>query len=63
MSRRRRKKEEKLNDNVETVTDGSYLGDRKNSGGGCEAAVKSRTRQGWVDFRDCQDLLCGKIFL
>ena len=34
--------EETLHDNVETVTDFSYLGDRINSGGGCEAPVISR---------------------
>ena len=31
-----------------------------NSGGGCEAAVTSRTRFVWVRYRDCQDLLCRK---
>ena len=37
--------EEKLHDDVETVTDYSYLGDGINSGG-CEAAVTSKTRLG-----------------
>ena len=41
---------EKLHD-VEKVTDLSYLGDGINSGGGCEAAVTSITRTGWVTFR------------
>ena len=53
---------EKLHHDVETVTDFLYLGDRINSGGGCEAAVTSRTRLEWVIFRDCQDLLCRKHF-
>ena len=44
---------EKLHDYVETVTEFSYLGDRINSGGGCEVAVTSRTRIGWVKFREC----------
>ena len=35
---------EKLHDDVETVIDFSYLGDRINSVGGCEVAVTSRTR-------------------
>ena len=55
--------EEKLHEDVETVTDFSYLGDRINSGGGCEAAVTSRTRFGWVNFTDFQDLLYKKHFL
>ena len=47
---------------IVTVTELSYLGDRINSGGGCVAAVTSRTRLGWVRFRECQDLLCRKKF-
>ena len=53
---------EKLHDDVKTVIEFSYLGDRISSGGGCVAAVTSRTRLGWVKFRECQDLLCGKKF-
>ena len=53
---------EKWHDDVETVTEFSYLGDRINSGGGCVAAVTSRTRLGWAIFRECQYLLCGKKF-
>ena len=53
---------EKLHDDVETVTEFSCIGDRINSGGGCEVAVTSRTRIGWVRFRECLDLLCGKKF-
>ena len=34
---------EKLHDDVETVTEFLYLGDRINSGGGCETAVTFRT--------------------
>ena len=47
---------------METVTELTYLGDRINSGGGCEAAVTSRIRLGWAKLRECQDLLCGKKF-
>ena len=47
---------------METVRDFSYLGDRINSGGGCEAAVTSRTRLGWAKFKECHDLLCWKKF-
>ena len=53
---------EKLQDNVETITKFSYLGDRINSGGGCVAAVTFKPRLGWVKFRECQDLLCRKKF-
>ena len=51
---------EKLQDDVEKLIDFSYLGDRINSGGGCEATVTSRTRLGWATYRECQDLLCRK---
>ena len=51
---------EKLHDDVETVTEFSYLGDRINTGGGCEAAVASRIRLELVKFLECQYLLCIK---
>ena len=47
---------------METVTEFSYLIDRINFGGGYEAVVTSRTRIGWLKFRDCQDLLHGQQF-
>ena len=40
-------RKEKLYDDVKTLTEFSYLGDRIKSGGGCEAAVISRTMIGW----------------
>ena len=46
---------EKLHDDVKTVTELSYLGDRINSGG-CKANVISRTRLELTKFRNCQDL-------
>ena len=49
---------EKLCDDMGTVTECSYLGDRINSGGVCVAAVTSRTRIEWAKFRECHDLLC-----
>ena len=49
---------EKLHDDVETVTEFSYLGDRINSGDVCESAVTSRTRLGRAKYRECQDSLC-----
>ena len=52
---------ETLPNDMEAVTDFSYLGDRINSVGGCEVAVTSRTRLGWIRLRDCQDLPCKKI--
>ena len=39
---------EKLCDEVETVNEFCYLGDRLSSSGGCEAAVTARVRIGWV---------------
>ena len=41
--------EDKLHDDAEKETDFLYLGDRINSGGGCEATVASRTKLGWVN--------------
>ena len=32
------------------------------AGGGCEVDVTARTRCGWVKFRECSQLLCGRIF-
>ena len=32
------------------------------AGGGCEAAVTARKRCGWVEFRECGDLLYGRMF-
>ena len=60
VSRKCRRSEEKLHDDVETVIDFSYLGDRINSVGGCVAVVASRTRLGWLKFKEFHDLLCGK---
>ena len=37
---------EKLCDEVETVREFTYLGDRMSAGGGCEAVVTVRTRCG-----------------
>ena len=44
--------EEKLCDEVETVSEFTYLGDRVIAGGGCKAAATARTRCGWVKFRE-----------
>ena len=44
--------EVKLCDEVKTVGEFTYLGDRVNSFGGSEAAVTARTRRGWVKLRD-----------
>ena len=37
------KQEERLCDEVETVRESTYLGDRVSAGGGCEAAVTAKT--------------------
>ena len=47
---------------VETVKGFRYLGDRLNAIGGCETAVTSRVRIGWMKFRKCGELLCGRRF-
>ena len=54
--------EEKLCDEVETVTELTYLGDRVCAGEGCDAAVTDRTRCGWVQFWECGELLYGRRF-
>ena len=40
------KQEEKLCDEVDTVKEITYLGDRVSTGGGCDAIVTARTRCG-----------------
>ena len=40
----------------------TYLGDGVCAGGGCEAAVTARTRCGWVEFRECGELLYERRF-
>ena len=47
---------------VETVNGCCYLGDRLNASGGCETAVNSRVRIGWMKFRECGELLRGRRF-
>ena len=53
--------EEKLCDEVETAREFTYLGDKVNAGGGCEAVVTARTRCGWVRFKECSELLYGRF--
>ena len=52
--------EDNVCDEVETAREFPYLGDRVSADGGCEAAVTSRTRCGWVMFRESGDLLYGR---
>ena len=52
----------KLCDEVETVREFTYLGDRLNAFGGCEAAVTARIRCVWVNFMECSELLYGRRF-
>ena len=54
--------EGRLHDEVETVWEFTYLGDRVSTSGGCETAVTVRTRCGWVAFRKCGELLYGRTF-
>ena len=53
--------EEKLCNEMETVQEFTYLGDRVSAVGGCEAAVIARTRHGWVTVRECSELLYGRF--
>ena len=39
-----------------------YSGDKLNASGGCETAVTSRVRIGWMKFRECKELLRGRRF-
>ena len=55
--------EERLCDEVETVGEITYLGDRVSAGGGCEAAVTARTRCGWAKFRECVSYCMAGDFL
>ena len=55
-------KEEKLRDEVETVKEYTYLGDRVSACGECEAAVTARTRCWWAKLRECSKLLYGRKF-
>ena len=51
-----------LCDEVKTVGEFSYLGDRLSAGGGCVAAMTAKTRCRWVKFRECGELLYGRCF-
>ena len=54
--------DEKLCDDVETVSKFTYLGDGLNATGGCETAVTVRSRIGWIKFRKCSEILKGRRF-
>ena len=54
--------EVKLCNEVKTVSEFTYLGDRLSVGGGCEAAMTAKTRRGWDKSRKCGVLLCGRKF-
>ena len=51
-----------LCDEVETVKGFCYLGESLNASGGCETAVTSRVRKGWMKFRECGELLSERRF-
>ena len=50
-------------DQVDFVKSFCYLWHRLNASGGSEAAVTARTRIGWINFRECGELLYGRKFL
>ena len=47
---------------METVNEFCYLGDKLKTSGGYEAAVTAGMRIGWIEFRECSELLLGKTF-
>ena len=53
--------EVKSDDEVETVREFTYHGDRMSASRGGEAAVTARTRCEWVKFRECGELLYGRL--
>ena len=53
---------EVLCDEVKTVKGFYYLGDKLNASGGCETAMTSRVRIGWMKFRECVESLRGRSF-
>ena len=53
---------EVLCDEVETVKGFCNLVNRLNARGGCETAVTSRVKIGWIKFRECEELLRGRRF-
>ena len=55
-------REENLCTEVKNAREFVYLGGRVSAGGGCEASVTTRTRCGWVIFRECGELLCDRRF-
>ena len=46
---------EKLCNEEETMIGFCYFGDRQTPSGGCEAAVATRARIGWVRFKECEE--------
>ena len=54
--------EETFYEEVKTVREFTYLGDRVNAGGGCEAAVTAITRCWWVKLSECDELPHGWRF-
>ena len=49
-------------DEVESVSEFTYLNDKVSAGGGCEAVVTERTRYGSVKSKECGELLHGRRF-
>ena len=49
-------------DEMETVTEFTYLDDRVSAGGRCEVAVTATTRCGLIMFTECIKLLYGSRF-
>ena len=54
--------EEEFCDQVITVKEFAYVSDRVSACGECEAAVIARTQCGFVEFRECGELLHARRF-
>ena len=52
-----------LCDEVKTVKRFCYLGDKLNASGGCETAVTSRVRIGWMKLKNAKSCYVGEDFL
>ena len=55
-------RKERLFNEIETIGEFAYLGNRMSAGGGCEAAVTARVRCWWVKLRKCGEILYWRRF-
>ena len=48
---------------MKRVRELTYVGDRVNTGGTCEAAVTAIINCGWVEYRECRELYGWRFLL